>query len=66
MTDIQRQAFTINEICQRYGVCRETVYKAIRAGRLRARKIGDKTVVLRADAEAYETNLPELKLPATA
>jgi len=33
-------AFTIDEYCRRYRICRETAYREIRAGRLQARKLG--------------------------
>ena len=44
-----------------YRVCRETAYQQIRAGRLRAVKLGRKTLILRADAEIWAASLPELR-----
>ena len=61
-----REAFAIGEFCARYGICRDTFYQEVRRGRLRARKLGMKTIVLRADADAWVATMPALKLSATA
>jgi excisionase family DNA binding protein len=61
MTDDDIAAFTIAEYCRRYRICRETAYREIRAGRLPARKLGRKTLILRADAETWAAGLPELR-----
>ena len=61
-----REAFAVREFCARYGICRETFYREIRRGRLRVRKLGAKTVILRADAEAWAAALPPLDLSASA
>jgi hypothetical protein len=45
-------ALTLKDFCDAYRVCRETAYQQIRAGRLRAVKLGRKTLILRADADA--------------
>jgi excisionase family DNA binding protein len=54
-------ALTLKDFCDAYRVCRETAYQQIRTGRLRAVKIGRKTLVLRADADAWAASLPELR-----
>jgi len=64
MTDDDIAAFTIDEYCRRYRICRETAYREIRAGRLQARKLGRKTLILRADAETWAAGLPELRTGA--
>jgi len=61
MSDDEIGAFTIDEHCRRYRICRETAYREIRAGRLPARKLGRKTLILRADAESWAAGLPELR-----
>jgi putative tryptophan/tyrosine transport system substrate-binding protein len=43
----------IKELCEAYRLCREKAYQEIRAGRLRAVKLGRKTLILRADAEVW-------------
>jgi excisionase family DNA binding protein len=62
----RREAFAVGEFCERYGICRETFYQEVRRGRLRAHKIGVKTVVLKPDAEAWVASMPALELSATA
>jgi excisionase family DNA binding protein len=57
----KRDAFAIREFCARYGICRDTFYAEVRRGRLRALKLGKKTLVLRADAEVWAASLPELR-----
>jgi excisionase family DNA binding protein len=54
-------ALTIKEFCDAYRLCREKAYQEVRTGRLRAVKLGRKTLILRADAEAWAASLPELK-----
>ena len=54
-------ALTLKDFCDAYRVCRETAYQQIRAGRLRAVKLGRKTLILRADAEIWAASLPELR-----
>jgi excisionase family DNA binding protein len=61
-----REAFAVNEFCARYGICRETFYSEVRRGRLRALKLGKKTLVLRADADAWVATMPALELSASA
>jgi hypothetical protein len=57
-----RDAFAIREFCARYGICRDTFYAEVRRGRLRALKLGKKTIVLKADAEGWAKSLPALEL----
>jgi hypothetical protein len=40
-----REAFAVREFCVRYGICRDTFYAEVRRGRLRALKLGKKTIV---------------------
>jgi excisionase family DNA binding protein len=56
----EKRAFSIPEFCLLYGVCRTTVYEEIRAGRLRAVKVGRRTLILVDDAEAWLAALPTL------
>jgi excisionase family DNA binding protein len=56
-----REAFAVREFCARYGICRQTFYDEIKRGRIRARKLGKKTIVMRADADAWAASLPELR-----
>jgi excisionase family DNA binding protein len=60
----RREAFAVREFCARYGICRQTFYDELHRGRLRAVKLGKKTIVLRSDAEAWESSLPKLDFAA--
>jgi hypothetical protein len=55
-----REAFAVREFCARYGICRQRFYDEIKRGRLRALKLGKKTIVLKVDAESWAKSLPEL------
>ena len=59
---MDNRALTINEFCNQYGICRETCYREIRAGRLRARKLGRRTVLLAHDVDVWAASLPELRV----
>jgi excisionase family DNA binding protein len=56
-----REAFAVREFCARYGICRDTFYSEVKRGRLRALKLGRKTIVLRPDADAWAASLPEIR-----
>jgi excisionase family DNA binding protein len=58
---MDKRALTINEFCDRYGICRETAYQQIRIGKLRAVKLGRRTVLLAPDVDAWAASLPELR-----
>jgi len=45
-------ALTLKDFCEGYRICREKAYQEIRAGRLRAVKLGRRTLIMRADVEA--------------
>ena len=59
-----KAAFTIRQFCDAYGVGRSLVYEELKAGRLRARKAGGRTLVLVEDANAWAQNLPEARASA--
>jgi excisionase family DNA binding protein len=56
-----RKALSVREFCARYGICKQTFYDEIHRGRITAKKLGKKTVILRTDADAWAASLPELK-----
>jgi hypothetical protein len=66
MDIFNKEAFAVREFCVRYSICRDTFYSEVRRGRLRALKLGKKTIILRADAESWANSLPALDLAATA
>jgi len=61
-----REAFGVREFCACYGICRATFYDELRLGRIKAKKLGRKTIILRKDAEKWAASLPALNLAVTA
>jgi excisionase family DNA binding protein len=55
------RAFSIPEFCRRYGIGRTNAYQEIAAGRLRALKVGRRTLITHDAAESWLAALPELK-----
>jgi len=55
------RAFSIEVFCERFGIGRTSVYQEIKLGRLRARKIGRRTVILEDDAKDWSRRLPLMK-----
>ena len=66
MHSADREAFTVSEWRERRNVSRGTFYNEVKRKRLRAVKVGAKTMVLRADDEAWAESLPALELTVTA
>lgn len=52
-------AYTVEEFCTLYGIGRSFAYEEMKAGHLRIRKAGRRTLILRVDAEAWLSSLPE-------
>ena len=53
-------ALTVAEFCAAYRISRSTFYAEVKAGRLFARKIGNKTIILKSEAERWALSLPKL------
>jgi excisionase family DNA binding protein len=53
-----RLALGIHDVCRLTGLGRTTIYAAIKAGELVARKSGRRTIILAADIEAFLNKLP--------
>ncbi len=67
MTQIQstvtgRAAFSIAEVCAISGFGRDTIYAAVRNGKLIARKLGKRTIVTANDLDRFLNSLPALQL----
>jgi excisionase family DNA binding protein len=54
-------ALTVEEFCRAYGLGRTHVYAVIATGRLRARKSGTRTLILKKDIRAWEESLNMLE-----
>ena len=54
-------ALSISDACAMVGVGRTTIYAAIAEGRLKARKLGRRTLILRDDLTHFLVALPEIK-----
>lgn len=52
-------AMSVEEFGQRYGIGRSKVYLENKAGRLKFRKVGTRTLILKGDAERWAQSLPE-------
>jgi predicted DNA-binding transcriptional regulator AlpA len=52
------RALSIAAFCQQYSIGRTTAYAEIKAGRLRLRKVGTKSLIVFEDAEAWINSLP--------
>jgi hypothetical protein len=46
-----RRAFNVREFCAEYGIGHDNAYKAIREGKLVARKYGKRTIITAEDAD---------------
>lgn len=55
-----KAAFDIESFCQRHSIGRIKVYQELTEGRLRAIKVGRRTLNTAADAEAWLAALPTL------
>lgn len=61
---MEKLAFTIQEAAQASSLGQTSIYKAIREGRLRCRKCGSRTLIIRDDLMSFLDDLPfEIKGP---
>jgi hypothetical protein len=58
--DDLRGALSIDGFCKIYSLGRTFAYDQIKHGKLRAVKCGNRTLILKGDAEAWARSLPEL------
>jgi excisionase family DNA binding protein len=54
----RQRAMSVPEFCERYNVGRTLAYEEINSGRLRARKVGKRTIITDDDAEDWLRSLP--------
>ena len=62
--NLEPLAYTIDELCIVAKVGRTTVYKEIAAGRLIARKVGRRTIILPSDSQSWLANLAQAGVAA--
>jgi hypothetical protein len=62
--DTDRLAYTLNEFCRAAPCSRTTAYAEIRAGRLRAKKLGSRTIIPKDVAQNFIAGLPDVKVAA--
>lgn len=53
-------AYTVAEALDRLSLSRDTFYRMVREGRLRARKVGRKTLILDSDLKEFMESLPQI------
>jgi excisionase family DNA binding protein len=58
MLDNTRISHTIPDACVATGLSRTTLYEAIKAGRLKPRKCGNRTLILHEDLKRFIETLP--------
>jgi hypothetical protein len=58
-----QRAMTVRGFCESVGIGRTRFYQEVKAGRLRVRKVGRRTIVTSDDAEDWLNRLPVLQEP---
>lgn len=59
---VERLGFGVDEVAQRLGISVSSVRKHIRDGKLSARKLGGRTVILTADLNSFLDGLSPAKV----
>jgi len=62
--DTAEGAISIKAFCERNGIGMTSAYAEIKAGRLIARKCGNRTLIAKADERAWLNSLPKLHTAA--
>jgi excisionase family DNA binding protein len=57
---------SVDDRAEELGISRATLYREIRAGRLMARKVGERTVIIDRDWQIYLESLPSKLSPRPA
>jgi excisionase family DNA binding protein len=60
-SSVQLRALSIQEFSLIYGIGRTKIYEELKSGRLRARKVGKRTIIAESDAESWLHSLPEAR-----
>lgn len=59
---MEQLTYSIPDVSVRTGLGKTTVYKAISEGRLKARKLGNRTLILASELDKFLNSLPEVKI----
>jgi excisionase family DNA binding protein len=62
---VEPKAHTLPEAARISGASRTKLYEEMAAGRLQARKLGRRTVILSSDLDAWLVSVPAMKARAT-
>lgn len=60
-SDLTCEGLSVDDACKIAGIGRTKVYQAIAEGRLKARKMGKRTLILRGDLHCFLQALPEVQ-----
>ncbi|SDG18744.1 helix-turn-helix transcriptional regulator [Pelagibacterium luteolum] len=55
---LRKPLYTVNDFLSEFSVSRWTFYRLVNSGELKAKKMGSRTVVTAADAQAWLDSLP--------
>ena len=58
----RKKAYSVNEFVSTSGLGKTYVYGLIKNGKLRAKKVGKRTIILDEDADNYLHNLPDFEV----
>jgi excisionase family DNA binding protein len=56
--NLQKEALSISEVCAAVGIGRTKIYEAIANRNLKARKVGNRTLILRDELRQFLQSLP--------
>lgn len=59
-------ALSIDEAARQANICRDKIYEEIKTGKLEAKKVGRRTLVMADELRRYLDALPSLQLPPAA
>lgn len=53
-------AYSVSDVLQMVGISRTTFYQLVKAGKIKVRKVGNRSLILSCDLEAWLEGLPAL------
>lgn len=58
---LEKRSYTVDEFMAAFGIRRTKTYEEINSGRLKARRVGGRTLIAREDAEAWLGSFPTIQ-----